>query len=140
MERLGALVGPSAPLDAERLARYRRHEALPGFDELAQRRLWNARALVVGAGGLGSATVPYLASAGIGTIGVVDTDAVELSNLHRQIAHSLADVGRSKLDSIADAVAAIDPGVRVVKHSLRLDSGNACVSLAHSQATGVAGE
>ena len=78
--------------------------------------------LVVGAGGLGSASIPYLAAAGIGTIGVIDSDVVELSNLHRQVAHSLSDVGRDKVDSIADTVAAIDPQVRVIRHRLRVDS------------------
>ena len=91
---------------------------------MAQRRLANARVLVIGAGGLGSATVPYLASAGVGTIGIIDTDVVELSNLHRQIVHGVADIGRSKLDSIADSVAAIDPATTVIKHSEYLDSGN----------------
>jgi adenylyltransferase/sulfurtransferase len=98
--------------------------SLPGFDELAQRRLANARVLVIGAGGLGSATVPYLASAGIGTIGIIDTDVVELSNLHRQIVHGVADIGRSKLDSIIDAVAAIDPTTTVIPHREHLDSSN----------------
>jgi adenylyltransferase/sulfurtransferase len=120
----GALVDPGPPLGPERLARYSRQLALPGFDAAAQGRLANARVLVVGAGGLGSATVPYLAAAGIGTIGVVDTDVVELSNLHRQTAHGMADIGRRKLDSIADTVAAIDPEIRVVLHADRLDSGN----------------
>lgn len=119
-----ALVAPGPPLAPERLARYSRQLALPGFDESAQRRLANARVLVVGAGGLGSATVPYLASAGVGTIGIADTDVVELSNLHRQIVHGMADIGRTKLASIADTVAAIDPAIRVIQHAQRLDSGN----------------
>jgi adenylyltransferase/sulfurtransferase len=117
-----ALVEPGPLLSPEQLIRYSRQLALPGFGELAQRRLANARVLVVGAGGLGSATIPALAAAGVGTIGVVDTDAVELSNLHRQLAHGLADIGRSKLASIADAVAGIDPAVVVVLHDEWLDS------------------
>ncbi len=127
MNSLGAqwrVSEPGGSLSPERLARYSRQLMLPGFDEHAQARLWNARVLVVGAGGLGSAVIPYLASAGVGTIGVADTDTVELSNLHRQISHSMADLGRSKLDSIADTVSAIDPEVRVVKHDVRLDSSN----------------
>ena len=124
MSAPGALVEPGPPLTPERLARYSRQLALPGFDDVAQRRLANARVLDIGAGGLGSATVPYLASAGIGTIGIVDTDVVELSNLHRQIAHGFADIGRSKLDSIADTVSAIDPTTTVVRHDVRLGSGN----------------
>lgn len=118
----GALVEPGPPLPPERLARYSRQLALPGFGESAQRRLAAARVLVIGAGGLGSATIPYLASAGIGTIGVVDTDVVELSNLHRQIAHGVTDLGRRKLDSLADTVARIDPETSVVPYDVRLDS------------------
>lgn len=124
MNSPGALVGPGEPMTPARLARYSRQLALPGFDELAQRRLANARVLVIGAGGLGSAVVPYLASAGIGTIGIVDTDVVELSNLHRQIVHGVADIGRSKLDSIAESVSEIDPSTTVVRHDLRLNSNN----------------
>jgi len=97
---------------------------LPGFGETAQRRLANARVLVVGAGGLGSASIPYLAAAGVGTIGVVDDDAVELSNLHRQVAHSAEDVGARKVDSIAGTVAAIDPDVSVRTYDVRLTSSN----------------
>ncbi|WP_344754621.1 ThiF family adenylyltransferase [Leifsonella bigeumensis] len=124
MSSPGALVEPGAPLAPERLARYSRQLALPGFDEVAQRRLANARVLVIGAGGLGSATVPYLASAGVGTIGIVDTDVVELSNLHRQISHGVSDIGRSKLDSISDTVAGIDPSTVIIRHDVRVDSGN----------------
>ncbi len=124
MASIGPLVQLGAPLSQRRLARYSRQLSLPGFDELAQRRLANARVLVIGAGGLGSATVPYLASAGVGTIGIIDTDVVELSNLHRQIVHGVADIGRSKLDSISDAVAAIDPETAVIRYPEHLDSGN----------------
>lgn len=124
MASIGPLVADGAPLDPARLARYGRQLSLPGFDEAAQRRLANARVLVIGAGGLGSATVPYLASAGVGTIGIVDTDVVELSNLHRQVVHGMADIGRSKLDSLADSVAAIDPETTLIKHREHLDSGN----------------
>lgn len=124
MASFAPLVEPGAPLSPQRLARYSRQLSLPGFDDLAQRRLANARVLVIGAGGLGSSTVPYLASAGVGTIGVIDTDVVELSNLHRQIVHGVADIGRSKLDSIADSVAAIDPETTVRKHGERLSSSN----------------
>lgn len=124
MASLDPLVSPSAPLEPERLARFSRQLSLPGFDEVAQRRLANARVLVIGAGGLGSATVPYLASAGVGTIGIIDTDVVELSNLHRQIVHGVADIGRSKLDSIAESVAAIDPTTKVICYGKHLDSSN----------------
>jgi adenylyltransferase/sulfurtransferase len=111
-------------LSPERLARYSRQLLLPGFGEPAQRRLQAARVLVVGAGGLGSATVPYLASAGIGTIGIADDDTVELSNLHRQTAHAMADVGAPKVDSLAQTVAAIDPNIVIRKHQVRLTSAN----------------
>ena len=97
---------------------------MPGFGETAQRRLAAARVLVVGAGGLGSASIPYLAAAGIGTIGVIDSDVVELSNLHRQVSHALSDVGRDKVDSIAETVAAIDPEIDVIRHRLWVDSSN----------------
>lgn len=130
MATIAPLVEPGLPLEPERLARFSRQLSLPGFDDVAQRRLANARVLVIGAGGLGSATVPYLASAGVGTIGIIDTDVVELSNLHRQIVHGVSDIGRSKLDSIADSVAAIDPTTTVVRHSEHLDSGNILAILA----------
>lgn len=119
------LVEPGAALSQERLVRYSRQLANPHFGETAQRRLAHSRVLVVGAGGLGSATIPALAAMGIGTIGVVDTDAVELSNLHRQLAHGVADIGRSKLDSVAETVARIDPEIVVARHSVWLDSSNA---------------
>ncbi|MGJ8721289.1 MAG: ThiF family adenylyltransferase [Salinibacterium amurskyense] len=119
------LVEPSAQLNPDRLIRYSRQLANPGFGELAQRRLANARVLVVGAGGLGSATIPALAAMGVGTIGVIDTDAVELSNLHRQLAHGVADIGRSKLDSMAETVSRIDPEVSFIGHNVWLDSLNA---------------
>lgn len=124
MASIGPLVDPGAPLGPQRLARFSRQLSLPGFDEVAQRRLANSRVLVIGAGGLGSATIPYLASAGVGTIGVIDTDVVELSNLHRQVVHGMADIGRSKLESIADSVAAIDPATTVIQHGEHLDSDN----------------
>ncbi|MEO8907855.1 MAG: ThiF family adenylyltransferase, partial [Microbacteriaceae bacterium] len=95
-----------------------------GFGALAQLRLQAARVLVVGAGGLGSAAIPYLASAGVGTIGIADADVVELSNLHRQTAHALSDIGRRKVDSLADTIAAIDPEITVTRHALRLTSAN----------------
>lgn len=121
----GPLVDPVPALSPEQSVRAARQISLPGFGEVAQRRLAAARVLVIGAGGLGSACVPYLVGAGVGTIGVVDDDVVELSNLHRQIAHGTADVGRSKLDSLADTAARLDPGVRIVKHPDRLTSVNA---------------
>jgi sulfur-carrier protein adenylyltransferase/sulfurtransferase len=122
--QLPPVVAPGPPLDPARLARFSRQLLMPGFGETAQRRLAAARVLVVGAGGLGSASIPYLAAAGIGTIGVIDSDVVELSNLHRQVSHALSDVGRDKVDSIAETVAAIDPEITVIRHRLWVDSGN----------------
>src|SRR5918994_398242 len=122
--RPGPLVEPGPRLTPDRIARFSRQLMLPGFGELAQRRLAAARVLVVGAGGLGSALVPYLAGAGIGTIGIADDDTVELSNLHRQVSHGVADLGRLKVDSLAETVAAIDPECRVVRHPVRLTSAN----------------
>ncbi|KTR85710.1 molybdopterin biosynthesis protein MoeB, partial [Leucobacter chromiiresistens] len=88
-------------------ARAQRQITLPGFGEEAQRRLAGASVLVVGAGGLGCASAPYLAGAGVGRIGLLDDDLVELSNLHRQVTHHAADVGRAKVDALADAVHAL---------------------------------
>lgn len=124
------LVEPGPPLSAEQVSRFSRQLMLPGFGEVAQRRLLAARVLVVGAGGLGSALVPYLAGSGVGTIGLVDDDVVELSNLHRQVSHGVADLGRAKVDSLADAVAAIDPACSVIRHRDRLTSANALDVLA----------
>lgn len=124
-DRPAPLVEPGGPLPEERLRRAQRQLPLPGFGAPAQARLHAARVLVIGAGGLGSASVPYLAGAGVGVIGVVDDDEVELSNLHRQIAHGTADLGRPKTESLADAVGRLDPGVRVEQHRIRLDSSNA---------------
>jgi molybdopterin/thiamine biosynthesis adenylyltransferase/rhodanese-related sulfurtransferase len=98
---------------------------LPGFGELGQRRLCAARVLVIGAGGLGSACVPYLAGAGVGMIGIVDDDTVELSNLHRQVVHGTADVGRAKTDSLDEFVREMNPNVHVRLHRDRLTSENA---------------
>jgi adenylyltransferase/sulfurtransferase len=114
------LVEPGPALTPERIDRYSRQLMLPGFGALAQRRLAAARVLVIGAGGLGTAVAPVLAASGVGTIGLVDDDVVELSNLHRQLAHGVADIGRPKVDSLADAIAAIDPGCRVVRHPERV--------------------
>ena len=106
-------------------ARHSRQVALPGFGAAAQQRLAEARVLVIGAGGLGSPVIMALAAAGVGTLGIVDDDAVDLSNLHRQLIHGTADIGRDKVASAADSVAAIDPGIAVEAHSARLDSTNA---------------
>jgi len=120
-----ALVAPGPELSQDQAARAARQLTLPGFDDTAQRRLSAARVLVIGAGGLGSASVPYLVGAGVGTIGIVDDDVVELSNLHRQITHTTANIGLAKTTSLAQAATALDPNVRIIEHNLRLDSSNA---------------
>lgn len=114
------LVQPGPSLEPERITRYSRQLMLPGFGESSQRRLAAARVLVIGAGGLGSAIVPVLAGSGIGTIGVADDDIVELSNLHRQLSHGIDDIGRPKVDSLADTVRAIDPQCDLIIHRTRL--------------------
>lgn len=119
------LVEPGPELSPEREARYARTARLPGFGMLAQRRLRNSRVLVVGAGGLGSAVLPVLAASGFGTIGIVDDDRVEQSNLPRQTVHTPADVGRSKVDSAADAVRALDAETELVLFRERLSAQNA---------------
>jgi adenylyltransferase/sulfurtransferase len=124
------LVALAAELTAEERARYARHILLPQVGLEGQRRLKNARVLVVGAGGLGSPALMYLAAAGVGTIGVVDDDVVDASNLQRQVVHGVDDVGRPKTESAAETVARINPLVRVVRHDLRLDSSNALEVLA----------
>lgn len=119
------LLAAGPELSRERRARAARQIALPGFGESAQRRLAGARVLVIGAGGLGSASVPYLVGAGVGTIGILDDDRVELSNLHRQVAHGTADVGRPKVDSLAETAQRLDPEVRIERHGFRLTSERA---------------
>jgi adenylyltransferase/sulfurtransferase len=122
---LPPLVEPAPELSPEREARYARTAQLPGFGMVAQRRLRAARVLVVGAGGLGSAVLPLLASTGFGTIGIVDDDRVEPSNLPRQNLHTPADVGRLKAESAADALRALDPETEVRLFAERLTAANA---------------
>ncbi|MBN0041955.1 ThiF family adenylyltransferase [Cellulosimicrobium cellulans] len=123
--RLAPLVAPGPELSTPELERYARHLALPGVGTEGQRRLAAARVLVVGAGGLGSPALLYLAAAGVGTIGIVDDDVVDTSNLQRQVIHGGPDVGRRKVDSARDAIADVNPHVRVVEHAVRLDAENA---------------
>ncbi|PWF79785.1 adenylyltransferase/sulfurtransferase MoeZ [Kocuria rosea] len=122
---LPPLVEPGPELTREELERYARHLTLPGIGTRGQRRLRNARVLVVGAGGLGSPALQYLAAAGIGTLGIVDDDVVAVSNLQRQVVHTTADVGRPKSVSAAEAVTALNPLVEVRTHPVRLDADNA---------------
>jgi len=122
---LAPLVEPGAPLTAAERERYSRHILIPEIGVLGQRRLKNARVLVIGAGGLGSPVLLYLAAAGVGTLGIVDADTVDISNLQRQVIHGVADVGRSKLHSAAEAITRLNPLVRIHQHDLWLDSTNA---------------
>lgn len=122
---LAPLVAPGPELSTPELERYARHLALPGVGTEGQRRLAAARVLVVGAGGLGSPALLYLAAAGVGTIGIVDDDAVDTSNLQRQVIHGGSDVGRRKVDSARESIADVNPHVHVVEHALRLDADNA---------------
>lgn len=112
-------------LTDQQLERYSRHIILKGFGVKGQKRLMAGSVLVVGAGGLGSPAALYLAAAGVGRIGLVDADAVELSNLQRQIAHATPDVGGRKTASAAAAIRALNPDVEVVEHDLWLDASNA---------------
>jgi adenylyltransferase/sulfurtransferase len=112
-------------LSGEEIERYARQIVLRGVGGPGQNKLKSARALVVGAGGLGSPALQYLAGAGVGTLGIVDDDAVALSNLHRQVIHATDDVGRPKTDSAEAAIARINPHVAVEPIALRLDDKNA---------------
>ncbi len=113
------------PLDREEMQRYSRHLILPRVGLEGQRRLKRGRVLIVGAGGLGSPVALYLAAAGVGDIGLVDFDAVDLTNLHRQILHGTSDVGRPKLESARARIADINPHVRLETYDTRLTSANA---------------
>ncbi|RFP66724.1 HesA/MoeB/ThiF family protein [Hymenobacter lapidiphilus] len=111
-------------LTPEETCRYRRHLQLAEIGEAGQLKLKAARVLVVGAGGLGCPVLQYLAAAGVGTLGIVDADVVDESNLHRQILFGPADVGRSKAETAAKVLARLNPLVRTEVHALRLDLGN----------------
>ncbi len=127
---LPPLVDPVAALDAAEVERTARHAVLPGFGELAQRRLAAATVAVVGAGGIGSPVVLALAAAGIGTLRVIDDDVVEASNLQRQVMHRLGDVGAPKTASAVRAAADLSPATRVEEVRERLTRANAATLLA----------
>jgi sulfur-carrier protein adenylyltransferase/sulfurtransferase len=122
---LPPLVEPAGELTRDEVARYSRHLIIPDLGVDGQKRLKNARVLVIGAGGLGAPALLYLAAAGVGTIGIVDFDVVDESNLQRQIIHGTADVGRPKAQSARDSIAAINPLVEVRLHEFRLQASNA---------------
>ena len=121
---LPPLVEPAALLSREEVMRYSRHLIIPDVATTGQKRLKNARVLIIGAGGLGSPALLYLAAAGVGTLGIVDFDVVDESNLQRQVIHGQSDIGRSKAESARDSVLEINPLVEVVLHQERLDSTN----------------
>jgi adenylyltransferase/sulfurtransferase len=108
----------------DQIYRYSRHIILPDVGGAGQKKLLKAKVLLVGAGGLGSPTAMYLAAAGVGTLGIVEFDTVDLSNLQRQLLHRTKDVGRPKIDSAEDTINALNPDVKVVKHQVVLDSTN----------------
>jgi len=109
----------------DQVLRYARHIILPGIGGDGQRKLMEAKVLVIGAGGLGSPAAMYLAAAGVGTIGLVDFDRVDLSNLQRQLLHDTADVGRPKVASATERLNELNPNVEVVAHETLLSSANA---------------
>jgi adenylyltransferase/sulfurtransferase len=122
---LPPLVEPAAELTKDEIRRYSRHLIIPDVGMDGQKRLKNAKVLAVGAGGLGSPTLMYLAAAGVGTLGIVDFDVVDETNLQRQIIHGQSDVGRAKAQSAKESIEQINPYVTVVLHEERLDSTNA---------------
>ncbi|MFP5312804.1 MAG: ThiF family adenylyltransferase, partial [Actinomycetes bacterium] len=122
---LPPLVEPAPDLTPAEVERYSRHLIIPEIGALGQRRLKNAKVLAIGAGGLGAPALLYLAAAGVGTIGIIDDDVVDVSNLQRQVIHGVSDVGRPKTESARDAIAGLNPLVDVRLHNVRLDSSNA---------------
>jgi adenylyltransferase/sulfurtransferase len=122
---LPPLVEPAAELTVDEVARYSRHLIIPDVGVPGQKRLKNAKVLVVGAGGLGSPALLYLAAAGVGTLGIVDFDVVDESNLQRQVIHGVSDIGKLKAQSAKESIAEINPLVDVILHTERLDSDNA---------------
>ncbi|MBN9744957.1 MULTISPECIES: adenylyltransferase/sulfurtransferase MoeZ [unclassified Amycolatopsis] len=122
---LPPLVEPAAELTKEEVARYSRHLIIPDVGVVGQKRLKNAKVLVIGAGGLGSPALLYLAAAGVGTLGIIDFDVVDESNLQRQVIHGQSDLGKLKAASAQESIAEINPLVKVHLHTERLESANA---------------
>ena len=122
---LPPLVEPGPPLTRIEADRFARHLFLPQLGELGQRRLRAAKVAVIGVGGLGSPALLYLAGAGVATLGLFDDDVVERSNLHRQVIHTVADIGRPKVDSGAEHLLALSPDLTIHRHRVRLDTSNA---------------
>jgi molybdopterin/thiamine biosynthesis adenylyltransferase/rhodanese-related sulfurtransferase len=122
--KIPPLVSPGPALTVDEVRRYSRHLIIPDLAMAGQQRLMNAKVLCVGAGGLGSPALMYLAAAGVGTIGIVEFDTVDESNLQRQIIHGQSDIGKSKALSAKEKIAEINPFVNVITHELRLDTSN----------------
>ena len=122
---LPPLVDDSGTLTVDEVRRYSRHLIIPDVGMSGQKRLKNAKVLVVGAGGLGSPALMYLAAAGVGTLGIIDFDVVDESNLQRQIIHGQSDIGRAKALSAQEKVSEINPYTKVIVHNSRLDNDNA---------------
>jgi molybdopterin/thiamine biosynthesis adenylyltransferase/rhodanese-related sulfurtransferase len=121
---LPPLVEPAADLSVDEVRRYSRHLIIPDVAMTGQKRLKNARVLCVGAGGLGSPALMYLAAAGVGTLGIVEFDTVDESNLQRQIIHGQSDIGRSKAESARDSIREINPNIKVIIHNEALNNDN----------------
>ncbi|HVW39791.1 MAG TPA: ThiF family adenylyltransferase, partial [Amycolatopsis sp.] len=121
---LPPLVEPTESLSIDEVRRYSRHLIIPDVAMAGQKRLKNAKVLCIGAGGLGSPTLMYLAAAGVGTLGIIDFDVVDESNLQRQIIHGQSDIGRSKAESARNSITEINPLITVNLHEVRLDSSN----------------
>ena len=121
---LPPLVEPAAELSTDEVRRYSRHLIIPDVGMTGQKRLKNSRVLVIGAGGLGSPALLYLAAAGVGTLGIVEFDEVDESNLQRQVIHGQSDVGRSKAESARDSIREVNPLIDVVVHNERLENDN----------------
>src|SRR5690242_21491569 len=107
--------------------RYQRQVILPGFGQEGQQKLFNARVLMIGAGGLGCPVLQYLTAAGIGTIGIVDDDAIALNNLHRQVLYSINDIGLSKAERAAQILGQLNSGLRIIPYNERLTVQNALI-------------
>lgn len=118
-------MGQNAEFSAEELQRYSRQLILPEIGNAGQKKLKGSTVLLIGTGGLGSPAAIYLAAAGVGKIGLADSDAVELTNLQRQVIHTTADVGRPKIESAAESLREINPNVKIVTHEIRLTASNA---------------
>ena len=122
--KIPALVTPGQVLGVDEARRYSRHVVVPQISAIGQQRLKGAKVICVGAGGIGSPTLMYLAAAGVGTLGIVDFDTVDESNLARQIIHGQSDIGKSKVQSAISKIAEINPLIKTVAHEVRLDTSN----------------